>query len=86
MLELASAAPRVKSHTLLIPDLPSIAGLVVETGQEVAEGELIARYVDDTGLEVTKAEADAAKEKIPDLEQSVNLEQKAHQARLEALN
>ena len=76
---------QVKSHTLTIPDLPSVAGLVVETGQEVAEGELIARYVDDAGLEVTKAEVKAAKGKIPELEQSMNLEQKAHEARLGAL-
>ena len=85
-LELTAAAPRVKSHTLTIPDLPSVAGLVVETGQEVAEGELIARYVDDAGLEVTKAEVTAAKGKIPDLEKTVTLEQKAHEARLGALN
>lgn len=81
-----TAASRVESHTLLIPDLPSIAGLVVETGQEVAEGELIARYVDDAGLEVTKAEATAAKEKIPELEKTVTLEQKSHGSRLKGLN
>ena len=79
------AASKIKSHTLLIPDLPSVAGLVVETGQEVQEGELIARYVDDAGLEVSQAEADAAKAKIPDLERTMNLEQKAHEARLGAL-
>ena len=84
-LELTAAAPKVKSHTLTIPDLPSVAGLVVETGQEVAEGELIARYVDDAGLEVTQAEVKAAKGKIPELEQSINLEQEAHEARLGAL-
>ena len=84
-LELVSSAPRVRSHTLLIPDLPSIAGLVVETGQEVAEGELIARYVDDAGLEVAQAEATAANERIPELEQSISLEEEAHSARLDAL-
>ena len=75
----------MRSHTLLIPDLPSIAGLVVETGQEVAEGELIARYVDDAGLEVAQAEATAANERIPELEQSISLEEEAHRARLDAL-
>ena len=84
-LELTAAVPKVKSHTLTIPDLPSVAGLVVETGQEVAEGELIARYVDDAGLEVIEAEVTAAKGKIPDLEQTVGLEEKAHGAKLEAL-
>ena len=84
-LELAAAAPRVKSHTLTIADLPSVAGLVVETGQEVQEGELIARYVDDAGLEVAQAEAEAAKARIPELEQTVTLEQEAHAAKLEAL-
>ena len=84
-LELTAAAPKVKSHTLTIPDLPSVAGLVVEIGQEVQEGEPIARYVDDAGLGVTEAEVKAAKAKIPDLEQTVGLEEKAHGAKLEAL-
>ena len=85
-LELAAAASKVKSHTLTIPDLPSVAGLVVEIDQEVQEGEPIARYVDDAGLGVTQAEVTAAKEKIPELEQSMNLEQKTHEARLGALD
>jgi inner membrane protein len=48
----ATRAPAVRSHVLTIPDLPSVSGLVVVVGERVAEGELIARYVDNGALEV----------------------------------
>lgn len=84
-LSLATRAPAVRAHVLKIPDLPSLSGLVVEIGDRVEEGELIARYVDDSTLEVLHAEVEEAKGKIPELEKTVELEREAHKAKLEGL-
>ena len=81
----ANAAPEVKSHLLNIPNLPTMAGLTVAIGDELTEGELIARYVDDAALEVHQAEADAALEQVPGLEARVKAEREAHEAKLIAL-
>jgi membrane-bound metal-dependent hydrolase YbcI (DUF457 family) len=78
-LPLAVSLPPVKSHLLAIPNLPSLAGLVVSVGDEVAEGELIARYIDDTQLAVSEAEASAAEARIPELERTISLETQAHE-------
>ena len=75
----------MKSHLLSIPNLPSLAGLLVEVGDEVEEGELIARYIDDEALELSQVELDEAKEKIPQLEETLRLEQVGHEGRLAGL-
>ena len=84
-LTVASSTPSVKSHLLSIPNLPSLAGLLVEVGDEVEEGELIARYIDDEALELSQVELDEAKEKIPQLEETLRLEQVGHEGRLAGL-
>jgi inner membrane protein len=81
-LSLSSTLPEVKSHLLSIPNLPSLAGLVVKLGDEVAEGELIARYLNDEVLASSKEELEAAQARIPELETSIELERQAHEARL----
>ncbi len=84
-LSVATRAPAVRSHVLKIPDLPSVSGLVVAVGDRIEEGELIARYLDDTMLEVTHAEVEEARVRLPELEQTVLLEREAHSAKLEGL-
>ena len=84
-LTVASSTPSVKSHLLSIPNLPSLAGLLIEVGDEVAEGELIARYIDDTALELSQAELDETEEQLPQLEESLRLEREAHEVKLVGL-
>ena len=80
-----NSTPEVKAHVLKIPDLPSISGLIIALGETVAEGEMIARYVDDVALELSEADISAAKQKIIDLEQTLEVEEAAHVVRLEGL-
>ena len=80
-----NSTPQVKAHVLNIPDLPSISGLIIALGDTVAEGEMIARYVDDVALELSEADITAAKQKIIDLEQIIEVEEAAHVVRLEGL-
>jgi inner membrane protein len=58
----------VKTHVLQIPDLPSLSSLVIDVGDEVLEGQLLARYVDDVALELKEAEVAEAKQQLEDLE------------------
>jgi len=60
--------PAVKTHVLKIPDLPGLSGLVIEVGDELVEGQLIARYVDDVALELSEAELAEARRQLSDLE------------------
>ena len=83
--ELASTLPSFNSHLLSIPDLPSISGLVVTIGDNVEEGQMVARYIDDSKLELSQAELDAAQQEILDLEKNIELETAEHTAKLEAL-
>lgn len=75
-----SSLPSVTAHPLRIPDLPSLAGLLVSIGDPIEHGELIARYVDDAALSLNAEELHAAREKIPELERTMSLERDAHQA------
>lgn len=84
-LELATKTPELRSHVLEIPNLPSLAGLTVNVGDELLEGELIARYVDDSVLELNQLEAEAAQLKVPELEGRVRVEREAHEAALAGL-
>lgn len=84
-LDMHASLPAVQSHVLTIPNLPSVSGLVVAIGDRVGEGSLLARYVDDSMLEVTQAEMAAAQERIPELEEALELERQAHEARLEGI-
>jgi len=58
----------VKTHVLKIPNLVSISNLIIEIGDELVEGQLIARYVDDVSLEQLKAEVAESKQQLDDLE------------------
>ena len=49
-------------HPVVIPKLPSLAGLLVSPGDRVLEGEPIARYVDDAPLEDLQARSSAKRE------------------------
>ena len=85
-LSVVSSTPQVKSHILKIPSLPAVSGLVVEVGQELVEGELVARYVDDSELELNEAEAEAARLRVPELEARIAAEREAHKAKLSTLD
>jgi membrane-bound metal-dependent hydrolase YbcI (DUF457 family)/biotin carboxyl carrier protein len=52
----------LKSKTLVldIPNLPSMSGLVIKPGDEISEGQPIARYVNDAALEAKKADSERA--------------------------
>ncbi len=52
---------RARTHVLPIPNLPSIAGLVVKPGDRVVSGQPLARYVNDAALEEVKARVSTAK-------------------------
>jgi membrane-bound metal-dependent hydrolase YbcI (DUF457 family)/biotin carboxyl carrier protein len=49
-----------KTIMLEIPNLPTLAGLVIKPGDKVLEGQPIARYVNDTALEVQQAQLERA--------------------------
>jgi inner membrane protein len=74
-----------RSHVLTIPDLPGLSGLVVAVGDEVEAGELIARYVDDEALSASREAADAARERIPEIEAEMERERQSHEGRMSEL-
>jgi membrane-bound metal-dependent hydrolase YbcI (DUF457 family) len=49
-----------KTITLEIPNLPTLAGLVIKPGDKVLEGQPIARYINDTALGVQQAQLERA--------------------------
>jgi membrane-bound metal-dependent hydrolase YbcI (DUF457 family) len=49
-----------KTVTLEIPNLPTLAGLVIKPGDKVLEGQPIARYVNDTVLGVQQSQLERA--------------------------
>jgi membrane-bound metal-dependent hydrolase YbcI (DUF457 family) len=49
-----------KTITLEIPNLPTLAGLVIKPGDKLLEGQPIARYVNDKMLEVQQAQLERA--------------------------
>jgi hypothetical protein len=49
-----------KTIMLEIPNLPTLAGLVIKPGDKVLEGQPIARYVNDNALEVQQAQLERA--------------------------
>src|SRR5690606_31618222 len=44
--------------TIRLPGLPSLAGLLVEVGDEIVAGQPVARYVDDAALERAEGEVE----------------------------
>ncbi|MCA9840429.1 MAG: hypothetical protein KC422_26215, partial [Trueperaceae bacterium] len=84
-LSVLSSVVAVKSHLLNIPDLPSLAGLVVEVGDKVLAGQLIARYVDDSVLELSEADYKDAILRLEEAEKDLALEQTAYEMRLKSL-
>ncbi len=49
-----------KMVTLEVPNLPTLAGLIIKPGDRVLEGQPIARYVNDTALAVHQAQLERA--------------------------
>lgn len=64
-------APALSSHVLKVANLPSLSGLLLNVGDEVLEGERIARFVDDDALEIAQAEQGAAAARQPELEDAL---------------
>lgn len=82
-------APQV--HPVVIPHLPSLGGLLVQPGDRVAQGEPLARYVDDLPLQklaeqssAKKAEAERLDAEVSRLEVRYRREKAALQAELQA--
>ncbi len=84
-LAVETRIPKRETHVLTIPDLPSLAGLVVEIGDTVEEGQLIARYVDDAALSQSELVVQEAKARLPGLERQIALARKAHQTKLRGI-
>ncbi len=84
-LRVLSSVVAVKSHLLEIPDLPSLAGLVIKLGDKVVAGQLIARYVDDSKLDLSKTEVENAKQNLAEAEEQINLDLASYETRLEGL-
>jgi len=84
-LAVETRVPKRDTHVLTIPDLPSLAGLVVEVGDTVEEGQLIARYVDDAALSQSELVVQEAKARLPGLERQIAQAREAHQTKLRGL-
>jgi len=84
-LAVETRIPKRETHVLTIPDLPSLAGLVVEIGDTVEEGQLIARNVDDAALSQSELVVQEAKARLPGLERQIALARKAHQTKLRGI-
>ena len=74
----------MQSHVLRIPNLPSLAGLLISNGDTIVEGERIARYVDDEALELSQQTLDQATIRLPELEAELTRQQERHEAIIEA--
>ncbi|GAA6732658.1 hypothetical protein YIM73518_24220 [Thermus brockianus] len=77
------ALPRV--HPVVIPDLPSLSGLLVRPGDRVEEGEPLARYVDEVPLEELAERAGAKREEASRLEADLARLEERFRAEREAL-
>lgn len=73
------SAPPLSSHVLTVAGLPSLSGLLVQQGQEVTEGEYIARYIDDSKLELSNLDKQSAVDEITSLQKSLELEQDSYE-------
>jgi multidrug resistance efflux pump len=74
----------MQSHVLRIPNLPSLAGLLIDHGDNIIEGERIARYVDDDALELSQQTLDQATTRLPELEAELARQQERHEAIIDA--
>ena len=81
-LSLTTHIPKRETHVLTIPNLPSLAGLVVKVGDHVEEGQLIARYVDDAALAENELEVQGAKARLPALERQIVQGRENHETKL----
>lgn len=77
--------PKRETHVLSIPDLPSLAGLVVEVGDTVEEGQLIARYVDDGALSEHNLEVKGARAQVPVLQRQIVQARENHKTKLRGI-
>lgn len=84
-LAVTTRIPERETHVLTVPDLPSLAGLVVEPGDRVEEGQLIARYVDDAALSARGLELEGAKARVPRLEGQIERGRDDHEVKLKGL-
>jgi multidrug resistance efflux pump len=63
---------RARTHILEIPNLPSMAGLVVKPGDRVVSGQPLARYVNDAALEEVRARVASAKATVAQSKADLN--------------
>lgn len=74
-----------QAHPIVIPDLPSLAGLLVRPGDQVEEGEPLARYVDEVPLAELSERAQAKREEAARLEADLARLEERFRAEREAL-
>lgn len=74
-----------QAHPIVIPDLPSLAGLLVRPGDRVEEGEPLARYVDEVPLAELSERAQAKREEAARLEGELARLEERYRAEREAL-
>ena len=60
------AKTRSRTYIMEIPNLPSMAGLIVKIGDTVQAGQPLARYINDAALEEVKAKVASAKTTVAD--------------------
>lgn len=77
------ALPQV--HPIVIPNLPSLAGLLVRPGDRVEEGEPLARYVDEVPLAELSERAQVKREEAARLEGELARLEERYRAEREAL-
>ncbi len=65
-LTLDPTSPAPKLHTLTIPSLSTLAGLIIKPGDKVKQGQPIARYINDTALKAQETKVNQAKLTLKD--------------------
>ena len=70
---------------LTLPDPPSLAGLVVEVGNTVEEGQLITRYADDAVLTEGNLEVQGASAQLPVLERQITQARENYKTKLRGI-
>ncbi|MFN4071338.1 MAG: hydrolase, partial [Thermus caldifontis] len=84
-LDLPALPAQPHIHPVVIPNLPSLAGLLVRPGDHVEEGEPLARYVDEVPLAELSERAQAKREEAVRLEEELARLEERYRLEREAL-
>ena len=84
-LPLAGNRAQVSVRTVMLANLPTLAGLLVQTGDIVTEGQPLARYVDDVTPRTYRAQAGAERQTAARLRAAISTEETGYKAQQAAL-